>query len=86
MVQVYSGPFPVGFGLYLEVICVFIVRAILRRLCHRDRCCVFTLDLIFLLTVAISTHTSITCLFLGYKMLMLRHKGRYFVVFINISH
>ncbi len=46
MVQVYSGPFPAGFGLYLEMICVFLVRAILERLCHGGRCCVFALDLL----------------------------------------
>lgn len=46
MVQVYSGPLPVGFGLYLEMMCVFLVRAIVERLCHRGRCCVFALDLL----------------------------------------
>lgn len=47
MVRVYSGPFPVGFGPHLDMMCVFLVRAILERLCHGGRCCVFfALDLL----------------------------------------
>lgn len=63
MVGVYSGPFPLGFGLYLEAMCVFLVSAVLVVLCHGDRClCFFALDLVFLRTVAISTHIPIPCL------------------------
>lgn len=61
MVPVYSGPFPAGFVLYLEMMCVFLVGAILERLCHGDRCSVFfALDLHFLLSVAMLAHASIT--------------------------
>lgn len=48
---------PSGFGLYLELIPVFLVRAILERLRHGDRCSVFALDFIFLRAVA---HTPVS--------------------------
>lgn len=51
--EVYFGLFPVGFGLYLEMICVFLARAILVNAVSQRQV------LIFLLIVALSTHISI---------------------------